>query len=194
MVPFWGHCKEGIPNRLIKMLTQPVLQTILITAKVYRHSKNFNLPHIKSRRSMSMRLSTFVKHKYRNMPCQCLLTIWFSLSIQRFLPESGLPPSGKVRENFTLGKVREKCAEKVRQSQGIQIELTGGNPAECTNVITIFSAIHYGGYKTDSSLWFGSRQCPPLPFTVYQMCPKVLMSKRFHQMSSFFSHMSSALL
>ena len=26
------------------------------------------------------------------------------------------------------GKVREKCAEKVRESQGIQIELTGGNP------------------------------------------------------------------
>ncbi len=28
------------------------------------------------------------------------------------------------------GKVREKCAEKVRESQGIQIELTGGNPAK----------------------------------------------------------------
>ena len=27
------------------------------------------------------------------------------------------------------GKVREKCAEKVRESQEIQIELTGGNPA-----------------------------------------------------------------
>ncbi len=26
------------------------------------------------------------------------------------------------------GKVREKCAEKVRESQGFQIELTGGNP------------------------------------------------------------------
>ena len=26
------------------------------------------------------------------------------------------------------GKVREKCAEKVRESQGIQIKLTGGNP------------------------------------------------------------------
>ncbi len=28
------------------------------------------------------------------------------------------------------GKAREKCAEKVRESQGIQIELSGGKPAE----------------------------------------------------------------
>ncbi len=30
------------------------------------------------------------------------------------------------------GKVREKYAEKVRGSQGIQIELTGGNPVIMT--------------------------------------------------------------
>ena len=67
-------------------------------------------------------------------------------------PLAGLPPSGKIRENFDLlesqgisiffvqsqgksgicvvrsGKVREKCTKKVRESQGIQIKLTGGNP------------------------------------------------------------------
>ncbi len=35
------------------------------------------------------------------------------------------------------GKVREKCAEKFRESQGIQIELTGGNPLNCM-VYTLF--------------------------------------------------------
>ncbi len=33
------------------------------------------------------------------------------------------------RNEKESGKIREKCAEKVRESQGIQIELTGGNPA-----------------------------------------------------------------
>ncbi len=34
----------------------------------------------------------------------------------------------KLISNVRSGKVREKCAEKVREGQGIQIELTGGIP------------------------------------------------------------------
>ncbi len=39
------------------------------------------------------------------------------------------------------GRVREKCAETVRDSQGIQIKLTGGNPdnwTSCSDFIAIF--------------------------------------------------------
>ncbi len=46
------------------------------------------------------------------------------------------------------GKVREKCAEKVRESQGIQIKVTGGNPdfsyvsrGQFSNVNTILEFI-----------------------------------------------------
>ncbi len=33
------------------------------------------------------------------------------------------------------GKVRERCAEKVRESQGIQIQLTGGNPGSYKKLV-----------------------------------------------------------
>ncbi len=38
------------------------------------------------------------------------------------------------------GKVRENCVDKVRESQGIQIELTGGNPV--TSKYTVHVTIY----------------------------------------------------